>query len=396
MRSLTVFLLSLLVVASTTAAQPPLRQIRGVVFDDRNHNQRRDPGEPGRGGVVVSDQYSVTTTAADGAWQLDASPNADVVSVSAPEGWAPVGRFWMPLTMDATRASTFNFPLEQDTTGADFRFVHASDTHLSPASLARIQALRALADREKPAFVLITGDLVRDALRVSEAEARGYYELLVGELKQFTVPVWTVPGNHENFGIERNQSHVEASNPLYGKKMYRHYLGPNYYSFSRGGIRFLGLDSVDVDDMWYYGHVDAAQLEWVRRDLRASPADAPVVTFNHIPFVSAADTIAGYTEDPPAPTLIRINGKAQYRHLVSNTADLLTALAPHRLEIALAGHLHIRESLSYESASGLLRFHQAGAVVGPSRTAWGVMPSGVTMYQVRGGRVDNGTFLPLK
>jgi hypothetical protein len=395
MRTVFASLVLLLIGVSAKAIPQPARQIRGVVFDDRNHNQRRDTGEPGRGGVAVSDQYSVTTTSADGAWQLDASAGADVVSVSAPEGWAPVGQFWKPLT-GASSAATFDFPLEPDTTGADFRFVHASDTHLSKASLPRIQALRALVDREKPAFVLITGDLVRDALRVGEPEARGYYELFVAELNQFTVPVWTVPGNHENFGIERNQSKVDASNPLYGKKMYRHYLGPNYYSFTRGGIRFLGLDSVDVDDMWYYGHVDASQLDWVRRDLGAAPADAPVVTFNHIPLVTALDAVGGYTEEPPAPTLIRINGKPQYRHLVSNTADLLAALVPHRLEIALGGHMHVRELLSYESASGLLRFHQAGAVVGPSATPLGPMPSGVTMYEVRAGHVDSGTFMPLK
>jgi hypothetical protein len=389
----------LLFVATTTAVAQPARSIRGVVFDDRNHNERRDPGEPGRGGVVVSDQYSVTTSAADGAWQLDISPSAQVVSVSVPDGWASVGRFWRPLyvTVEGMGATPqFDFPLQQDATGADFKFIHASDTHLSQASLPRIQALRALADREKPAFVLITGDLVRDALRVGEAEANGYYRLFVDELSKFTVPVWTVPGNHENFGIERNQSKVDASNPLYGKKMYRHYLGPNYYSFTRGGIRFLGLDSVDVDDMWYYGHVDAAQLDWMKADLRAASAAAPVVTFNHIPFVSAADATGGYTEEPPAPSLIRINGKPQYRHIVSNTADVLAALAPHRLEIALGGHLHQRESISYESAAGLLRFHQAAAVVGPNGSPLSPMPSGVTLYQVRGGHVDNGAFMPLK
>ena len=44
-------------------------------------------------------------------------------------------------------------------------------------------------DSLRPAFVIISGDLVRDALRVREPEARGYYELLESELKQFRVPV---------------------------------------------------------------------------------------------------------------------------------------------------------------------------------------------------------------
>ena len=53
----------------------------------------------------------------------------------------------------------------------------------------------------RPDFVLITGDLVRDALRVPEAEARGYYEMFVAERVLFEVPGFTVPGNHEIFGI---------------------------------------------------------------------------------------------------------------------------------------------------------------------------------------------------
>ena len=87
------------------------------------------------------------------------------------------------------------------------------------------------------------------------------------------MPVWSVPGNHENFGIERHLSLVSPKHPLYGKGMYRQRLGPNYYSFTYGGVHFVGLDSVDIADLWYYGHVDDAQLAWLRADLesRARP-----------------------------------------------------------------------------------------------------------------------------
>jgi predicted MPP superfamily phosphohydrolase len=379
-------------VVSSPARQP--RALHGVVFDDANGNQKRDQNEPGLPGVVVSDQFSVTSTVADGAWKLDGAPDARVVYVSQPDGWNASGPFWRALSADGNAAS-IDFALTRRQPAAEFTFIHASDTHLNAASQPRMQLLRALVEKREPAFVLITGDLVRDALRVGEAEARGYYEMLVAELKQFPVPVWTVPGNHENFGIERDKSGIKADHPLYGKQMYRHYLGPNYYSFTWGGIRFLGIDSVDIDDMWYYGHVDVAQLEWIKRDLATTPDATPVVTFNHIPFASAAERMDGYTEDPPAPTLIRVNGKLQFRHLVSNTFDVLAALRPHRLEIALGGHLHTREVLEYQTDDGLRRFHQAAAVVGPSKTDVLTMASGVTLYRVRAATVDGGTFLPL-
>jgi predicted MPP superfamily phosphohydrolase len=377
----------------STANQAP-RAIQGVVFDDANGNQKHDQNEPGLPGVVVSDQISVTSTGPDGAWKLDAAPASRVVYVSVPDGFTSSGAFWRALSASGD-APSIDFALARRQSTTEFTFIHASDTHLSAASLPRMQLLRALVERIKPAFVLITGDLVRDALRVSEAEARGYYEMLVAELRQFPVPVWTVPGNHENFGIEREKSGISAEHPLYGKQMYRHYLGPNYYSFTWGGIRFLGVDSIDVDDMWYYGHVDAAQLEWIKRDLAAAPDATPVVTFNHIPFSSAAERLDGYEDEPPAPTLITVNGKTQFRHLVSNMADVLAALKPHRLEIALGGHLHARETLEYRTEDGVLRFHQAGAVVGPSTPGGLTMTSGVTLYRVKAGAVDGGTFLPL-
>jgi 3',5'-cyclic AMP phosphodiesterase CpdA len=48
-------------------------------------------------------------------------------------------------------------------------------------------------------------------------------------------------------------------------------------------VHFVGLDSVDIADLWYYGHVDAVQLAWLRADLEHLPAGTPVVTFKPHP-----------------------------------------------------------------------------------------------------------------
>jgi hypothetical protein len=375
-------------------AAPQQRVVRGVVFNDANGNARRDAGERGLAGVAVSDQAAVVQTNADGTYELGAAAESSVVFVSIPDGWSAPAGFWRALKFegDAARA---DFALQRRETKADFTFIHASDTHLSPQSLPRIRRLREIVQRERPAFVLLSGDLVRDALRVKEEEARGYYDLLMAELRQFPVPVWTIPGNHEVFGIERHLSLVSPQHPLYGKKMYRHYLGPNYFSFTWSGIHFVGLDTIDVDDLWYYGHIDAAQLVWLRKDLAALPPDTPVVTFNHIPLASAVENLNGYTEEPPAPSVIRVGGRAQYRHTVSNTAELLAALGTHRLEIALGGHMHTRETLIYQTENGPMRFYQTGAVVGPNEAGGLKFPSGVTLYRVRNGKVDDGTFILL-
>jgi 3',5'-cyclic-AMP phosphodiesterase len=276
-----------------------------------------------------------------------------------------------------------------------FTFVHASDTHIAPAVVARTRRMLALTDSLAPSMLLVTGDLVRDALRVGETEAMGYYTLFQQETRDVAVPLYTVPGNHEIFGVERAKSGVSAAHPLYGRGMYRRVRGPDYYSFDAAGVHFVALNTVDVDDQWYHGHVDSLQLAWLARDLALVPDSVAVVTFNHIPMYSLGEELVGYSADPPAPTLITVNGRTQFRHVVSNAAAVLATLGAHRWEIALGGHVHHREMLSLQLAGRTMRFHQAAATVGEGRKAGMPLPSGVTLYTVRNGRVDDGRFFPL-
>jgi hypothetical protein len=366
-------------------------RVTGVVFVDRNGNGTRDPGEPGLGGVALSDQVSVTLSDSAGRFSLDAA-GYGLVSITQPNGYLVRGPFWRK----AEAGRDLTFPVTLLGSVSSFSFVHASDTHISPESVPRVRRLKALVDSLRPAFLLISGDLVRDALRTSEAEARGYYDLLIQELQGFSVPVYTVPGNHEIFGIERHRSLVSPTHPLYGKRFYRSVLGPDYYSFEFGGVHFLGLDTVDYEDLWYYGHVDSLQLGWIERDIARLPAGMPVVTFNHIPFVSAAQIIDGYDEESVAPSVIRIRGHAAFRHAVQNAAQVMDAIGD-RLEIALGGHMHRREVLRYETARGTRRFAQTAAVVGPVRGDGPLgIRSGITLYRVSDRRVDDGTFIPLE
>ncbi len=383
--------------ARSLCAQPALERARtpvrvhGVVFVDRNSNGTRDSNEPGVGGVAVSDQMTVAVTDSAGRFTLDAA-GYGVVFVTQPNGYAIRGPFWRR----AVAGQDVAFPVTLLGAMSAFSFVHASDTHISAESAPRMRRLRAMVDSLRPAFVLISGDLVRDALRTPESEARGYYDLFVRELESFTVPVFTVPGNHEIFGIERHRSLVSTEHPLYGKRFFRSLLGPNYYSFEYGGVHFMGLDTVDYEDLWYFGHVDSLQLAWIKRDVERLPANMPVVTFNHIPLVSAAQSIDGYDEESVAPTVIRLPKRPPaFRHTVQNTGAILDVLGD-RLEIALGGHMHRREFLRYETASGMRRFSQTAAVVGPVRGEGKMgIRSGITLYRVNDRRVDDGTFIAL-
>ena len=371
-----------------------LSPVTGLVYADRNANGVRDAGEPGLPGVVISDQVNVMASGTDGSFRLDPLGGFGVVYVSVPDGYRAVGPFWRSVDSSAATRS-LQFGLTPAPLADGFTFIHASDTHMDAKSRPRTERLRALIDSIRPAFVLVSGDLIRDALRVPEPEARGYYEMYRDEMAKIPVPVWSVPGNHEIFGIERHLSLVSPKHPLYGRRMYRHYLGPDYYSFNAGGIHFIAVNSVDIDDLWYFGRVDSVQMAWLERDVASIPPSMPVITFNHIPLVGTSELWRGFTEEPPAPTLIKVRGRTLFRHVVSNAREVLAMLRSHPYPLALGGHYHQREVIKYEMGPRPTQFHLAAAVVGPTSVGDIRMTSGISVYRVRGGKPDDGTFVPL-
>jgi hypothetical protein len=205
-----------------------------------------------------------------------------------------------------------------------------------------------------------------------------------------------VPGNHENFGIETALSHVDPANPLFGRAMYHHYFGPDYYSFTRGGVHFVGLNSVDISGTSYYGHVDSVQLAWLKRDLSHVPAGMPVVTFNHIPLISATNTFRGYDDGPPAPSLITVNGVTSFRHLVSNAQEVLAVLREHNHVLAIGAHTHEGEKISFIIDGNQTRFEQSPAIVGAAGLPPFTFPAGFVLYTVRGSQIGEGKFISVQ
>jgi hypothetical protein len=366
--------------------------VAGVAFDDRNADGVRQAGEPGLPDIVVSNQIDVTRTGADGAYQLPGR-GTGVLFVSLPRGRSATPSFWKAVSSDDAKGVDFGLVVAPDSD--EFTFVHASDTHLHEDSLHRTRAFLALLTTRRVSFSIVTGDLIRDALRVDEGTATRLYELYTREVRASSVPIWNVPGNHEIFGIERHHSLVAKTHPLFGKGMYRKHLGPNYYSFNRGRVHFVALDTVDMDDLWYYGHVDKAQMEWLARDLAQVPKGTTVVTFNHIPLVTGRGYATGYTDTGAAPSLIRIGDKSQYRHIVANTTEVLKALRDHNYSLSLNGHNHAFERVLLSPLPGATRFHLTASVIGPTNDVV-PSPAGVTLYRVRGDAIDDGEFVPLE
>ena len=373
----------------TICAQQPV--VRGVVFADANGNGVRDASERGLRGVAVSNQETVVATDSTGEFSLPVGQSG-LVFVSVPDGYTTVGTFWRKV---AVSGAPIAFALRAQRQPRTFSFVDASDPHVGPASVARIRRFRAMVDSLGPAFTLIAGDLVRDAMSVSDSEATSYFDVVSGEITKFKEPVWTVPGNHDHFGIIRSRSHVDVDHPMFGRRMYQHYFGPDYYSFTYGGVHFIGMNSVQRDDSAYYGRIDSVQMAWLARDLALVPANEAVVTFMHIPLVSAWWNMLGYIDMPLVSDVVHIGGKTDYRHTVGNVQEVLHALEGHDYPLAIGAHTHAAERLSFQTNGQMTRFEQSSAIVGPAQAGPLTVPSGFTLYTVHDGVIDGGKFIPL-
>jgi hypothetical protein len=88
--------------------------IQGVVFDDRNGNNEQDTGEPGVGGVVVSQSSGVTaTTSSDGSYRFsNINPGSYTLGIAVPSGFVATGQTIRTVNVGSGGAAQANFALQ--------------------------------------------------------------------------------------------------------------------------------------------------------------------------------------------------------------------------------------------------------------------------------------------
>ena len=147
------------------------------------------------------------------------------------------------------------------------------------------------------------------------------------------------------------------------------------------------LDTLGINDLWYYGLLEEDELAWLRKDLAHVAPGTTVVTAGHVPLRTGAFSDEFFA-DGPERTLETVHGQTFYRHVVRNAAALAEILKGYRWTLALQGHTHTGERLRlWEGGqTGETRFHTAPAVDHPEPTP----PSGFFVYTVRGAEIDDG------
>lgn len=159
--------LALLAASATLVSSPAVAQVglhHGVVYIDANANGKRDASERGMPGVIVSNQRDVVVTDSLGRFEIPGG-STGIVFVSVPDGFRSSGAFWRTA---AAAPAPVDFGLVREAQPRSFSFVHASDSHLAPENVDRFRRFRQMTDSLKPAFALMGGDLVRDAMSQSE------------------------------------------------------------------------------------------------------------------------------------------------------------------------------------------------------------------------------------
>ena len=351
-------------------------KIRGLVFEDRNRDGRRQPHEPGIPGVMVSDGLNVVTTNGDGRYALPLPSEADEAAgisifITKPDGFeVPVDENNIPQffyhhkpngSPPNVRGESFrfggleptgplpwriNFPLIRSKKKLKFKIVVSGDTQTysnNELGYLRDTLARELAGMEDLEALIIEGDVMGDDLSL--------YPRFKRVMSLANSPQYYVPGNHD--------LDFDAPSDEHSFDTFRREWGPAYYSFDIGDVHFVGLDDVkypctpeednqdglhgscDNPDTspTYNGMLTERQLQWLKNDLAHVPMNKLIVLNMHIPIYSFIDqNLANQMMD---------NAKELYKILgcpIAADGEDVTA-GCERPALALSGHTHTVEQI---------------------------------------------------
>lgn len=218
---------------------------------------------------------------------------------------------------------------------------------------ANLEFAIASANRLKPAFVVITGDLINKS---DDAAQAAEYKRITAKLDP-KIKLFNVAGNHD----------VGNQPTMVSLAQYRQRLGPDYYSFRVGDVAGVVLNS-NLEKGAEKVPEEAARMEaWFRNELeRVKLAGAKhIIVFQHISF---------FLKDP--------NEEDQYFNIPKAVRGrYLRVLHEYGVQQVFAGHLHRNEL----GRDGDLEMVTSGPVGMPLEGA----TSGLRVVTVKDGTVTH-------
>jgi 3',5'-cyclic AMP phosphodiesterase CpdA len=186
--------------------------------------------------------------------------------------------------------------------------VHLSDLHFGRIDQTLIQPLVAVIDQIQPNLIAVSGDLTQRARREQFRAARAF-------LSALHFPQIIVPGNHDV------PLYNVPARFLHGLERYRRYISADLEPFyADSEIVVLGLNTAR-SLTFKGGRINAAQLAHTQERLRPFGDDMVKIIVTHHPF----DLPEQYARQA----------------LVGHAQRAMERLASSRVDVFLAGHLHI-------------------------------------------------------
>jgi hypothetical protein len=267
----------------------------GIVYEDANHNGRRDADEKGLPDVRVSNGREITKTDARGHYTLPVT-DGSIIFVIKPSGWMTaisddnLPRYYYihepqgspkfkHAGVDPTGPlpASVDFPLHRMEEPTKFKALFFGDPQVNNQEEINYLAHDIVEDLigSDAAFGLTMGDISNNNPSLFESVAQ-----TVGRIG---IPWYNVPGNHDlNF---------DAADDAHSTDSFHRTYGPSCFSFDYGGVHFIGLDDVAFTG-WvegsrhdYKGGLGKDQMEFLRNDLALLPKDQLVVLTMHIPMM---------------------------------------------------------------------------------------------------------------
>jgi Icc protein len=228
---------------------------------------------------------------------------------------------------------TFSLPgFSQD----KFSFVFMSDVHYTTKFDAPkgFQLLTDTLNALKPDFVMVGGDIIYDALRVTEKEVVSTTNAYLKAASHIKAPLHYAMGNHEVFQLYNKSA--DTTNPIFGKRYYEKYFGKRYYSFNHKGWHFMVLDNIFITaDRKYIGKIDSTQLAWMQEDLKKVDSLTPIAIMAHVPFITTLSQWYGGGTNANDDKVASVDSH-----------KILKLFDTKNLRLILQGHLHYFEALN--------------------------------------------------
>jgi predicted MPP superfamily phosphohydrolase len=177
-----------------------------------------------------------------------------------------LGRFLIPLAFAGSLAAQTFLQM------SDPQFGMYSKDHDFDHETANFEFAVATANRLKPAFIVVTGDLVNQAGNASQIAE---YHRIAAKLDP-AIKLYSLPGNHD-VGNEPTRESLAR---------YRERFGPDYYTFRAGAIAGFVLNS-NLEKGAEGVPDEAAKMEsWLKTELEKAKRDgvSHLIVFQHISF----------------------------------------------------------------------------------------------------------------